>query len=429
MVVNPSLAHELQHDPQVIEGGIYSMLKRWALESLMRRMAQCKNAVQCFHKLDHKIRPHPGVHINKGTEQWAPLPWRLACLPLILVTLQSAWAGTVLGDLAARMQPGAWVELQTNGFNNGKILEPCLDGSNIVEYADNAMWDPISRRFLFYGASHGSCYSQKFIIYNDATNTWTTSSVYPGSCSGSDGCFEHAYHHNALNTSNGDFYYRSYNSLNIWRYTTNGGQQWNLLTNQTPEALVCCSALAYFPEMDSLIWISARSRGVYRYSFSTGQWYTLATGLAMGDYDNVIQYNSVQHVMLLGGGRNGGRIFYKLDAQGRLTRMKDAPFDAFVGTVYSLVSVDPASGKYLIFRPGGQYYEYDITTDTWRLMPSQHPLTDTYGYFELAEAPITTYGVIMFVMHRPARVYLYKHSATSSSDTVPPAAPTNLKVN
>ncbi len=406
------------------------MLKRWALESLMLKVAQFKNGVQCFHKLDHKIRPHTGVHINNGTEQWVPLPWRLACLPLILVALQSAGAATVLGDLAARMQPGTWAQLQTSGFDNGRLLEPCLDFSNIVEYADNATWDHISRRFLFYGASHGSCYGQKFIIYSDVTNSWTTGSLYPGSCSGREGCFEHAYHHNAINTANGEFYYRR--NENIWRYNINSQQQWTLLTDQTPggeNPSVCCGALSYFQEMNSLIWVNGGTRSIHRYDLSTGQWSTMASNVTMGYYDNVIQYNPVHRVMLLGGGRESGRIFYKLDAQGRLTRMKDAPFDAFVGTVYSLVSVDPASGKYLVFRPGGQYYEYDITTDTWRLMPSQHPLTDTYGYFELVEAPITTYGVIMFVMHSPARVYVYKHTSTSSIDTVPPAAPTNLKVN
>lgn len=406
------------------------MLNQRALKSSIPGIAWLKNGTQSCDAPDDRMRRETEARADNGTKPWVSLPWSVTCLCLILIASPSAWAGTVLGDLAARMSPGTWAQLQTDGFNNGKILEPCLDGSNIVEYADNATWDPNSRRFIFYGATHGSCMGQRMVIYSDTTNSWTIGPIYPNSCSGQSGCFEHAYHHNALNTSNGDFYYRVYNSPNIWRYTTNGTQQWSLLTNQTPESLVCCNALNYFPEMNSLIWVSGRSHGVYRYNLSIGQWSTLATGLAMGDYDNVIHYNPVHRVMLLGGGRNGGQFFYKLDTQGRLTRMRDAPLaDAFVGTVYSLVSVDPVSGKYLVFRPGGQYYEYDITTDTWQLMPGQHPLTDTYGYFELVEAPITTYGVIMFVMHSPARVYVYKHTSTSSIDTVPPAAPTNLKVN
>lgn len=353
-----------------------------------------------------------------------PIQLGLWCILLALVP-RLTWAGTVLGDLAAQMQPGTWAQLPTIGFNSGALLETC-GGSNIVEFADSATWDPISRQVLFYGASHGTCYGQKLIIYNDATNTWQTGPLYPGSCSGRDGCFEHAYNQNALNPLTGDFYYRPYGSLKIHKYTTNGTQQWSTPTSQVPNgSSQCCGAIEYFPEMNGLIWVNGAIKSVFRFVESSGQWVTLGTNLPMGDYDNVIEYNPVHKVILFGGGRGNDRILYKLNAQGTITRLQDAPL-AIPGSVNGLLSVDPASGKYLAFQPGGRYYEYEITNDTWKLMSTTHPLTDAYGYFELAETAIPLYGVVMFVMHKPAGIYIYKHAATPNPVLI--AAPTNLRL-
>ena len=43
------------------------------------------------------------------------------------------------------MQPGAWVELATNGMN---ILS-MPNGGTITEYSDEASWDPVRAAFSF----------------------------------------------------------------------------------------------------------------------------------------------------------------------------------------------------------------------------------------------------------------------------------------
>ena len=45
-----------------------------------------------------------------------------------------------------------------------------------MEYADSGTWDPISQQFLFYGASHGTCYGQGLVIYRESDNPVTTNS-------------------------------------------------------------------------------------------------------------------------------------------------------------------------------------------------------------------------------------------------------------
>ena len=329
---------------------------------------------------------------------------------------------SVLAQTAASMQPGEWKQLTTNGFNNGGILEVSCAPSNVVEYADSGTWDPISKQFLFYGASHGSCYGQKLLIYRESDNSWGTGPLYPGSCSGNNGCFEHAYHQNTMNPATGDLFYRPYGSNSIHKYATNGNQQWSTTTAQVPNGTSnCCGAIEYFPEMGGIVWINGPFKSLHLLNSSTGQWSTLATNLAIGGYDNVIEYSPVHHVMLIGGGRNAGRVLYKLDASGQVTRLADAPTDVLAGSIYSLSSIDPVSGNLLGFSPEGNYYEYNVATNAWRQIAGQHPLKDAYGeYFELAEASLTTHGVSMFVKHAPAAVWLYKHSM-GALDTVAPA--------
>src|SRR5262245_25442088 len=49
--------------------------------------------------------------------------------------------GTSLDELAARLAPGEWAELETEGFGTA-LLSSCDDHS-IFEWANDAIWDPI----------------------------------------------------------------------------------------------------------------------------------------------------------------------------------------------------------------------------------------------------------------------------------------------
>ena len=88
---------------------------------------------------------------------------------VILLISAVTCCATVLGDLAASLQPGEWAELNSNGF--GYDLLDAGSAHHILEYTEDAKWDPVTKQFLCIGQGHYA--NLKFITYDDATNTWT----------------------------------------------------------------------------------------------------------------------------------------------------------------------------------------------------------------------------------------------------------------
>ncbi len=336
-----------------------------------------------------------------------------------------AWGGTVLGDLAAKMPPGTWAELNTSGFS-GAFLETA-PGAPITIYADSAAWDPNSRRFLYLGAPHMQPW--KFILYDDLTNMWSSGPL-PESCMAIPaGCIGHGYDHNAINQAAGDFYHRPYNSRNVYQYKGGAWSPLPAISSSVMPVVGITGGLQYFPELGGLVYIQGADGGVYFLKTGTSQWSSLAQNLAMGPYHNFIEYNPVHKVMIFGGGNNRTDI-YKLDATGTITKMKNAPSGYYIGINSTIVAVDPVSGKFLIFGPDGSFYAYDIITDTWQLQGGTRPqlvIPDTNR--SAIVSPISTYGVVMFVTYDGpnSKVYLYKHSPMGPPDTTSPAAPTGLQ--
>src|SRR5713101_30120 len=178
-----------------------------------------------------KRRPHTGTTVSWNTRR---LGFLITCgLAIILsryvgstVTFKTDGgrfpvSGGSLSALAAQMQPGTWAVLNTSGFNNGDILvtqgSGCTTGDYVTQFMSKATWDASTKKYLLYGASHGTCYVQKFDIYTDSTNTWSAGPLYPGTCSGTlnPSCFEHGYEHDAVDPVAGNFYYGSYNSASV----------------------------------------------------------------------------------------------------------------------------------------------------------------------------------------------------------------------
>jgi hypothetical protein len=89
------------------------------------------------------------------------------------------------------------------------------------------------------------------------------------------------------------------------------------------------------------------------------------------------------------------------------------------GTIFT---VDPASGKYLVFGREKQVYEYDVATDTWTELKGAEPPIFTFGpdlkgsaVFGCVATPVSSHGVVMFVKYDgdKSKVFLYKHAAGS----------------
>jgi hypothetical protein len=104
---------------------------------------------------------------------------------------------------------------------------------------------------------------------------------------------------------------------------------------------------------------------------------------------------------------------YIMKTTGNPIRVADAP--APLRTCQSILTYDPAGGKYLAYYYGGSFYEYDSQTDRWRSLPSPpYQLLGSPCNGGIA-APINNHGVIMHVNAYPLGVYLYKHSENGTT--------------
>src|SRR5215813_1335722 len=79
----------------------------------------------------------------------------LVCL-VFQITSSRAVSGTSLSDLASSMAPGTWKEVtDMSGFKIGQGYivddQTASHQRSILEFSDKAVWDAVSKRFLFYG--------------------------------------------------------------------------------------------------------------------------------------------------------------------------------------------------------------------------------------------------------------------------------------
>src|SRR5262249_39809937 len=129
------------------------------------------------------------------------------CLLLQNVKSSRAAGETNLGGVASSMQPGTWVELTgMTGFRSGEgSIFDDQTGSNfrsILEFADKAVWDTVSKQVLYYGGSHGGTV-QRFVQYDDAANAWSSLPLPPPALLGSS----HSYEHNAIDPVHRKYFY------------------------------------------------------------------------------------------------------------------------------------------------------------------------------------------------------------------------------
>jgi hypothetical protein len=354
-----------------------------------------------------------------------------ACL--VVAGLPVISHASALSDAANSMQPGTFAQVTgMNGWNAGAILSPgggCTTSDYITQFADKAAWDPVGQHVYFVGQTHGSCYGGEFVEYTDSNSTWSVGPWPSGICQSgtpSSPCFSHAYGHNTVDPTTGDFYYRQYNSVKFFRFR-NGS--WSTLPAPSPQSSQCCGALEYFKDMNRLLFLDG-DWGLWAFNPSTNAWTQLANthvanaapglpNLDMSSYNNFAVYDPVQKLVLFGGGTN----VYAISANGTITTKKAAPVS--LGTTQGVVSVDPVGGKYLVLS-GSSMYQYDPSADSWTKLAITLPpvFTSLDGVGDgLVAADVTTYGAIMYIKYDmgSSAVYLYKHSP--SAPVAPPPAP------
>jgi len=334
-----------------------------------------------------------------------------ACL-FTLLTAGTAVRATPLSELAGNMQPGQWAKLPTQ--NLPQVLADGGASGHCLPFSDGAAWDPTSRRVFYIGGDHDGD-SERFLSWTDnGASTWVRE-PHPWVLSGSVNQ-NHSYDYQAIDTAGGYYYYRTD------RYDISAGTWSEITESGLPSFHRGHSAWEYFPGKglvaigDGGVWLLADGASTRR---------TLAERAEL-DYtgpintDPVAEYNPVHDVLIFGGGDESNTL-YKMGRDETFTRLGTPPIaEISCGPWGTVLTVDPVSGMYLALDKAANFYQYDVTTDTWALLTDQpQPVPHFDAYFldstkinNVVATPVSTYGVTLFVMwnYDESAVWLYKHA-------------------
>src|SRR2546422_2811883 len=380
------------------------------------------------------LQPRAKTHEPKLRPRKTTIVITLGLLSIALWHARTSSAtSTPLGDLATSMAEGSWAELPNTSNITAVLANTGGNSGMILGFSDDAVWDPVSQQLLFIGGDHYASGCPRFVSYTESTNAWRIlqeQNPWSSTWSPCGTTPMHGYDHTAIDPVHRKLYHRPYGSLVVRKYDI-PTQLWSdlpAIPSNVMSFSQCCVGVEWFPERNSLIYASIESSttgAVVEYSETKGQWSPIAGNLAMGSYQNFAKYNPVYHVVLFGGGQ-GDTHMYKLDSAGLVTGPRAAPIP--MGIQNSIVTVDPVSGKYLIFGNSNNFYVYDVNADTWSLQSGTVPLYTTPAnpaLFGIVAAPVSTYGVTMFVrcLGANCHVYLYKHYADVTAPSVSISSP------
>ena len=340
-----------------------------------------------------------------------------------------------LSDLVETMAPGTYAELPTNGLTD-EMLVPTGQTNYITQFAENAVWHAATETVFFIGWPHQS--TTRFISYNVPTNTWTQL-PQPFETSG------HANDHQTITAT--DMYYRKFELVHKYNIAT---QTWTVLPPIPSSFLTeqCCGILEYFPTMNSLVFIDP-DWGIFLYDLDTNTWthhantsqqvlpgplYPLATP-GQG-WNTVGTYSPVHDVLVFGGGGDGSRNVYQMDAAGTIQSMQPAPINW--GINFTVMTADPVTGDMVLVTETRQTWVYHPDTDVWeQLAIPEAPFYDLGPdgtIFGTWVVPIDAHGVLMYLTYawsEQSAVHLFKHANAGPPpppDTDPPLPPTNSRL-
>lgn len=394
---------------------------------------------------------------------------KTALLLLTLLLIPANGFATVLSDAAAALPAGQWsAPITTGNVQGGNIFRPHGGAyGNIFEYMDKALWNPINLSVMLGGGFHGSppdgTQDDAFVIYTTANDNWRSScdgtgtllcfsttglgGVYPLDspfpCPGpGGGCgAAHMYHHNTVNPITGDFYHGNFAQGGGVLKFSHASQTWSTCSSM-PESNAT-GALEYFPERNSLVFHLGYS-GVYELSLASGNctsaawvqragaWFATPglpnMGSSLSGYHVQSMHSSACACVLFVGQDSGN--MWRMNSDATFTQVATAPIAMGIpqGSQGAIFTKDPVSQKILAWHTSNgatTMYEYSPATNVWATISRAAPMFPGGVVYEVAAAPISTYGVIMFMS--VGQIRLYKHAA-GVADTTAPTPPSGLIV-
>lgn len=336
----------------------------------------------------------------------------MVLVALAATALGSESSASTLSDAAAALSPGESIRVAT--VLPASLLN--LDGFEFLQWGSSAVWDPLRREFRYIGKRY-SPYPYRFLVYDEKTNSWTSNrslhSDLTGSLSG------HGYDHNTVDPRTGTHYFYFNSSVYAWSGTWSvirlpsgyrsvaAGLTW---VDQFAQTGVAHSGLLFVDDAsllryDGTNWISLGSTPVQ-------------------SYHTVAEYSPGGNAVLIGAG-NGGNAMWKVNSQTRgVASVATPPFNLGAAESQGLLVAAPGADQFVGWdKSSGGWTQYDVSANAWS------PIARSSGagssaqagapnlsssYTSVIAAPISTYGVIMFVQvlgSNDAAVWLYKHSS------------------
>ncbi len=299
---------------------------------------------------------------------------------------------TVLGAVAANLQPRQWAVLPHNSS-----LEALSPASDLGGDTDSAVWDPVRRTVRWVG---GGEVNYMLLVYDVATDSWSFEDT---------GIPDTKYTHdaNALDPLTGRHYVaRSGNG----RIASGIGSSWTEILD-IPFAPIVAPAITWFPELATgpgeLVYVGGSGDLA---AFDGTKWTEIpgATAALWGGYNVFAEYSPVHRIVWLGSGVDGEEVHHRLDAQATLTRLTDAPISLEQGR--ALHAADPVSGNFLVHHIAeSAWWEFDPMADLWTPIDDMVDAPELLGGF--FQVPIPECGVIFVLRdHFSGRhAYLYRH--------------------
>lgn len=353
-------------------------------------------------------------------------------LTKVLVAIAACMAtgagASALSDAAASMVAGEWKKFPAvfEPSIHSFFHHPLNSANDVMQFGNTGVWDPIHRKIFYLGAGHSpeGGADAKFLQYEEANNLWTATSALPSFTADTG----HGYDHNVIDPTRGVFFSAQYLSRTVARYDPATGN-WTKLPDLPTVGIT--KGMTFFPEMDALIVVDPVNKRINTWREGASAWTVLRSDIYQSNYHFIAEYDHVRKVVYFGGGNKTPNAFYELDRNGAVRQLASPPLNLDLGSSGGDNVTDPVSGRLIIrLHVTGQMAEYVPEADRWNIIVTNVP-ADVVGSRSTIAIPISTYGVIMYVVYKGssnASTWLYKHKQGTLPplDRAPPAAPAGI---
>lgn len=285
----------------------------------------------------------------------------------------SPFFSTALGQAAASMAPGQWLNFGANSGTTGLGIFTGTAGSSGVRtaYASEMAVDVAGKRLLFAGGDHNE--SGRFLIYNESSNAWAidhqpTWSIAPGEIGG-----RHGYDHSVFIPSTGKYYSRLIRDLNIQKWN-GSGNSWTPIAIPlfaTTDAAGHC----FHAALNKLLVFqleNGTNGALIGMDPATETWVTYVSGSSStlspaGDPHSFATYNPTSQVAWFGGG-NGANTTWTINGSAVIQAAATIPAPlSMIGPSSgpSLALPRPDNGNFIVWRDASTSYDFDASARTY----------------------------------------------------------------